>query len=61
MQLSKNTSTGKIGNLFRTLIKITLFLIIIFVVVTLLNKIDFPSPSKEIEKIISNEKLKIVK
>ena len=25
MQLSKNTSTGKIGNLFRTLIKITLF------------------------------------
>ena len=61
MQLSKNTSTGKIGNLFRTLIKVTLFLIIIFVVVTLLNKIDFPSPNKEVEKIISNEKLKIVK
>jgi|TARA_B110000238_G_scaffold130034_1_gene140445 hypothetical protein len=61
MQLSKNTSTGKIGNLFRTLIKVTLFLIIIFVVVTLLNKIDFPSPNKEKEKIISNEKLKIVK
>ena len=61
MQLSKNTSTGKIGNLFRALIKVTLFLIIIFVVVTLLNKIDFPSPNKEVEKIISNEKLKIVK
>ena len=61
MQLSKNTSTGKIGNLLRALIKVTLFLIIIFVVVTLLNKIDFPSPNKEVEKIISNEKLKIVK
>ena len=61
MQLSKNTSTGKIGKLFRALIKVTLFLIIIFVVVTLLNKIDFPSPNKEVEKIISNENLKIVK
>ena len=27
----------------------------------LLNKIDFPAPNKEIEKVISNEKLKIVK
>jgi hypothetical protein len=61
MHLSQNTSTGKKGNLIRVLIKVTLFLIIIFVVVTLLNKIDFPSPNKEIEKIIPNEKLKIVK
>ena len=29
--------------------------------VVLLGKIDFPSPNKEIEKIIPNEKLKIVK
>jgi len=27
----------------------------------LLNKIDFPAPKKEIEKIISNENFKIVK
>jgi hypothetical protein len=54
MHLSQNTSTGKKGNLIRVLIKVTLFLIIIFVVVTLLNKIDFPSPNKEIEKIIPN-------
>tara|TARA_B110001452_G_scaffold265578_1_gene270513 strand:+ start:2061 stop:2180 length:120 start_codon:yes stop_codon:yes gene_type:complete len=36
-------------------------LIVIVGIVIILNKIDFPSPNKEIEKIISNEKLKIVK
>ena len=58
MQLSKNSSTGT-GKKF--LIKMTLFLIIIIGAAILLGKIDFPSPNKEIEKIISNEKLKIVK
>mgnify|MGYP001233247367 FL=1 len=58
MQFSKNTSTG-IGKGF--FIKMTLFLITIIVAVTLLGKIDFPSPNKTIEKIILNEKLKIVK
>jgi hypothetical protein len=36
-------------------------LIVIIGAVILLNKIDFPSPNKEIEKIIPNEKLKIIK
>ena len=58
MQFSKNTSTGT-GKKF--LIKMTLFLIIIIGAAILLGKIDFPSPNKEIEKIIPNEKLKIVK
>ena len=58
MQFSKNTSTGT-GKSF--LIKVILFLIIIIGAVVLLGKIDFPSPNKEIEKIIPNEKLKIVK
>jgi|TARA_B100000795_G_scaffold197678_1_gene151605 hypothetical protein len=58
MQLSKNTSTG-ISKGF--LIKITLVLIVIIGAVILLGKIDFPSPNKEIIKIIPNEKLKIVK
>ena len=58
MQFSKNTSTG-ISKSF--LIKTTLVLVVIISTVILLGKIDFPSPNKEIEKIISNEKLKIVK
>ena len=58
MHFSKNTSTGTSKGF---LIKITLILIIIVGVVTMLGKIDFPSPNKEIEKIIPHEKLKIVK
>ena len=58
MQFSKNTSAG-ISKSF--LIKMTLVLVIIICSVILLDKIDFPSPNKEIEKIIPNEKLKIVK
>tara|TARA_B100000795_G_scaffold168816_1_gene127223 strand:+ start:559 stop:735 length:177 start_codon:yes stop_codon:yes gene_type:complete len=58
MQFSKNTSTG-ISKGF--LIKIILLLIITIGAVLLLNKIDFPSPNKEIEKFIPNEKLKIIK
>ena len=58
MQFSKITSTGK-SKYF--LIKATLVLFIIIVAVILLGKIDLPSPNKEIEKIIPNEKLKIVK
>ena len=58
MQFSNNTSTGKSNSL---LIKTALILIIIISAVILLGKIDFPSPNKEIEKTIPNEKLKIVK
>ena len=58
MQFSKNTSSGKSKSF---LIKTVLVLIIIAGAVILLGKIDFPSPNKEIEKVISNEKLKIIK
>ena len=58
MQFSKNTSTSTSKGF---LIKVTLILIIIIVAIVLLGKIDFPSPNKEIKKIMQNEKLKIVK
>lgn len=58
MQFSKNTSTGTSKGF---LIKTIFVLIIIIGAVILLGKIDFPSPNKEIEKIIPNETIKIVK
>ena len=58
MEFSKNTSSGSSKSL---LIKITLALIIFIGAIVLLEKIEFPSPNKDIEKIIPNEKLKIVK
>jgi hypothetical protein len=61
MQISKNTSFGKDRNILMILIKVILIIGVIIGIITLLNKIDFPSPNKEIEKIIPNEKIKIVK
>ena len=58
MQLSKNTSKGSIMNI---LVKVVLFLFIGFGLIVMLGKIEFPIPNKQIEKIIPNEKLKVVK
>ena len=41
-------------------IKISLTLLIVWMIFVL-NKINFPAPKKEIDKIISNENFKIVK
>ena len=60
MQFSKNTSSGKI-NIIRLLVKSILGLAVILSLVFFLSTIDFPTPKKEIEKIIPNENFKIVK
>ena len=59
MQFVKKTSFR--GNIFGLLIKLSLVVIVILGIIFLLNKIDFPAPKKEIEKIVPNENFKIVK
>ena len=59
MQFIKKTSLRT--NILGLIFKLTLVLVAILGIVFLLNKIDFPAPKKEIEKIISNENFKIVK
>ena len=59
MQFSKNTSFRK--RVLSLVIKLTLIIAIILVAIFLMNKIDFPAPKKEIEKVIPNENFKIVK
>ncbi len=59
MQFIKKTSSRR--NLIGIAIKFTLILLFILTVVFFLNKIEFPSPKKDIQKIIPNEKFKIVK
>ena len=59
MQFIKKTSSRQ--NLINLIIKIILGLFLVIGVVFLLNKIDFPAPKKEIQKIIPNENFKIVK
>ncbi len=59
MQFIKKTSSRR--SILGLTIKLALILVIILGIVFLLNKIDFPAPIKEIEKIIPNENFKIVK
>ena len=59
MQFIKKTSSRT--NFIGLIVKLTIALILVLGIVFLLNKIDFPAPKKEIEKIISNENFKIVK
>jgi hypothetical protein len=59
MQFIKNTSSRK--SILGLVIKISFAFVVLVGIVSILNKIDFPSPKKEIEKIISNENFKIVK
>ena len=59
MQFIKKTSSSR--TILGLIIKSTLAFILVLGVIFLLNKIDFPAPTKEIEKIISNENLKIIK
>jgi len=59
MQFIKKTSSRV--SIMGLIIKISLVLITILVITFLLNKVDFPAPSKDIEKKISNENFKIVR
>ncbi|MDB3888432.1 hypothetical protein N9341_02715 [Candidatus Pelagibacter sp.] len=59
MQFTKNTSSRQ--SVLVLTIKICLVLALVLGAIYLLNKIDFPAPKKEIEKIIPNENFKIVK
>ena len=59
MQFIKKTSLRL--NIFGLILKLVIALILIIGIVFVLNKIDFPAPKKEIEKIIPNENLKVVK
>ena len=59
MQFIKKTSSRM--SIVGLIVKLSLAILIIIGIVFLLNKIDFPSPEKKIEKIISNENFKIIK
>ena len=59
MQFIKKTSSRT--NFLGLSLKFALVSIIILGIVLVLNRIDFPTPKKEIEKIIPNEKFKIIK
>ena len=60
MQFHKKTSIGKSNLMIKIMIRIVVALIIIFVTLILVDKINFPAPENKMEKIIPNENLKTV-
>ena len=61
MQFKRKTSLGSLSKLGKLFIKLLLIIIIIFVAILFVEKIDFPAPNKKIEKQIPNENFKTIK
>jgi hypothetical protein len=61
MQFEKKKRLGGISIIIKLLIKIILICLVLLIAVILIDRIDFPSPTKKIEKVIPNENFKIVK
>ena len=61
MEFEKKTRVGSISAIIKLLIKIILICLVLLIAVIFIDRIDFPSPTKKIEKVISNENFKIVK
>ena len=61
MQFEKKTTIGNPKGIFGILIKILLALVVLVIAIILIDRIDFPSPIKKIEKVIPNDNFKIVK
>tara|TARA_B100001029_G_C14635692_1_gene221570 strand:+ start:37 stop:219 length:183 start_codon:yes stop_codon:yes gene_type:complete len=60
MQFTKNTSKDKLFS-FGFILKILIVIIIIVFGFILINQINLPAPSKNIEKILPNENFKTIK
>ena len=60
MQFQRNSSIAR-NSMKKVIIKVFLIFLILFISVILVDKIDFPSPNKKIEKVIPDENLKIIK
>ena len=61
MHFYKKTSIGKSNNYIKLLIKIILVFILFFVILMMLDQINFPAPNKKIEKLVPNENFKVIK
>ena len=61
MQFEKKTRIGSSKGLLGVLIKIILSVVVLGIIIILVDRINFPSPVKQIEKVIPNENYKIIK
>ena len=61
MYFQKKQAIGKSNYLIKLIIKIALVFFLFFIILLLVDQINFPSPNKKIEKINPNENLKVIK
>tara|TARA_B100001250_G_scaffold134609_1_gene115099 strand:- start:1885 stop:2070 length:186 start_codon:yes stop_codon:yes gene_type:complete len=61
MQFEKKTRIGSTKGILGILIKFISILLLLAISIILIDRINFPTPTKKIEKVISNENFKIVK
>ena len=61
MHFYKKTSIGKSNNYLKLAFKLSLIVFLFFIILIIVDQINFPAPNKNIEKIIPNENFKIVK
>ena len=61
MQFQKRTKSGSLSGVAKLIVKFVLIILVLFICVLLLDRIDFPSPNKIIEKVLPNEKFKTIK
>tara|TARA_B100000131_G_C17635774_1_gene417939 strand:- start:166 stop:351 length:186 start_codon:yes stop_codon:yes gene_type:complete len=61
MQFQRKTRVSTFSSIGKFLIKLSLIFLFIIIAVILIDKIDFPKPKKNIEKLLSNETFKVIK
>lgn len=61
MEFRRNTRGVGLSSVGRLVVKILIILIIVFIGIVLIDKIDFPAPNKKIQNTIPNENFKIIK
>ena len=61
MQFEKRTKSGSLSVFAKLIVKFVLVILVLFICVLLLDRIDFPSPNKKIEKVLPNENFKTIK
>tara|TARA_S200000501_G_scaffold303278_1_gene290999 strand:+ start:255 stop:440 length:186 start_codon:yes stop_codon:yes gene_type:complete len=61
MQFQKKTSLGLGSPIIRIFLKIAIVFGILFLLIMLIDKIEFPYPNKDIKQIVPNENFKVIK
>ncbi len=61
MQFQRRSNPGSLSVIGKLLIKILLVILVLFIGIILIDRIEFPSPNKNIEKVLPNENFKVIK